>query len=67
MNNLEKTAYILGLCDAIKQIEAEIDCVESERSNQPIAQKAATAALRNAALLVQDTIDMTVNGEARYG
>lgn len=58
MTEKEKDAYILGLKDAIEQIEAELDMVSAEYRNAPISLRAAVGALRNAALLVTDQIAM---------
>ena len=59
MNEQEKAAYILGLKGAIEQIEAELDCVGMQYENLPLLLGAATTALMNAALLVEDQIAMT--------
>ena len=61
MNEQEKAAYILGLKDAIDQIEAELDMVSMEYKDRPPLLQAAENALRNAALLVEDQIAMTDN------
>ena len=59
MTEKEKAAYILGLKNAIEQIETELEIVSLEHEDMPLTLKAAVDALMNAAFLVSDQIAMT--------
>ena len=59
MNEQEKAAYILGLKNAIEQIEEEVVLIEMEYWGRPEFLKSAQDALQNAVVSIQDEIAMT--------
>lgn len=60
MNTNETKYYLLGLNDAIKELQMEIECCEMELSGEALI--ATRYTLRNGILLIKDLIQATELG-----
>lgn len=59
MNLTQKEHYILGLQDAIRELEMEIECCEMELSASALYTR---YALKNGIILIQDLVNAVESG-----
>jgi hypothetical protein len=55
MNSTQKEHYTLGLQDAVRELEMEIECCEMELSGNRL--NTARYALKNGIILIQDLVN----------